>query len=41
MTKVLKKFKEHFKGKIVLAFERTQFVRRMQGEKEPVTVEFR
>ena len=33
---VLKKFKEHFKGKIVLVFERTQFVRRMQGEKEPV-----
>ena len=32
---VLKKFKEHFKGKIVLVFECTQFVRRMQGEKEP------
>ena len=33
---VVKKFKEHFKGKVVLVFERTQFVRRMQGEKEPV-----
>ena len=34
---VLKKFKEHFKGKNVLVFERTQFVRRIQGEKESVT----
>ena len=33
---VLKKFKEHFKGKIVLVFERTQIVRSMLGEKEPV-----
>ena len=33
---VVKIFKEHFKEKIVLVFARTQFVRRMQGEKEPV-----
>ena len=27
---VKQKFKDHFKGKVALAFERTQFVRRLQ-----------
>jgi len=35
-TNVKQKFKEHFKGKVALVFERTQFVRRLQQEKEGV-----
>ena len=33
---VKQKFKDHFKGKVTLVFERTQFVRRLQQDKEPV-----
>ena len=35
-TNVKQKFKEHFKGKVALVFERTQLVRRLQQEKEGV-----
>ena len=35
-TNVKQKFKEHFKDKVALVFERTQFVRRLQQEKEGV-----
>ena len=35
-TNVKQKFKEHFKGKVALVFEKTQFVRRLQQEKEGV-----
>ena len=33
---VKQKFKDHFKGKVALVFERTQFVRRFQQDKESV-----
>ena len=33
---VKQKFKDHFKGKVCLVFERTQFVRRFQQDKESV-----
>ncbi|PFX12515.1 Retrovirus-related Pol polyprotein from transposon opus [Stylophora pistillata] len=33
---VKQKFKDHFKGKVALVFERTQFVRRCQQDKESV-----
>ena len=33
---VKQKFKDHFKGKVPLVFERTQFVRRFQQDKESV-----
>ncbi|XP_073237564.1 uncharacterized protein [Porites lutea] len=33
---VKQKFKDHFKGKVTLVFERTQFVRRFQQDKELV-----
>ena len=33
---VKQKFKDHFKGKVSLVFERTQFVRRFQQDKESV-----
>ena len=33
---VKQKFKDHFKGKVTLVFERTQFVRCLQQDKEPV-----
>ena len=33
---VNQKFQDHFKGKVALVFERTQFVRRLQQEKEGV-----
>ena len=36
LTNVKQKFKKHFKGKVALVFERTQFVRRLQQEKEGV-----
>ena len=33
---VKQKFKDHFKGKVALVFERTQFVKRFQQDKESV-----
>ncbi|XP_022804247.1 uncharacterized protein LOC111341527 [Stylophora pistillata] len=35
-TNVKQKFKDHFKGKVALVFERTQFVRHFQQDKESV-----
>ena len=35
-TNFKQKFKEHFKGKVALVFERTQFVQCLQQEREDV-----